>query len=350
VAREAGRVFLHVGLPKTGTTFLQGVLSSSRKTLKDHDVRYPSPSPAHFWAAQDLTEHLFMGQENRKVPGSWAALARQARRGTETAIISHELFTLATSEQMRRAATDLQPAELHVIVTVRDFERQVPAVWQERRKNGGRVSFEKHSNQAIEHPAERPAESNGFWRQQDAVGILGRWAEVVPREHIHVITLPQPGGPRDALWRRFAQVVGFDPDIVDLQSVQTTGNVSLRPPQARLLRRINTRVHDTLPTNVYRTVVKRYLTEAVSLHRGQQKLYGYNPEQREQVRRWSDELINALTTQGYDVVGQVDDLVSTQPLATAEQRDFDDVPPEDEAAAAVAATSALVQWISEARG
>jgi hypothetical protein len=326
------------------------VLSTSRKTLKDHGVRYPGSSAAHFWAAQDLTEHLFLGQENPKVPGSWSTLARQARRGTGTAIISHELFTLVTSAQAQRAVRDLEPAELHIIVTVRDFERQVPAVWQERLKNGGRVSFEKHFAQAVEHAAARPAESNGFWRQQDAVGILARWAEVVPREHIHVITLPQPGGPRDALWRRFAQVVGFDPDVVDLESVQTTGNVSLRPPQARLLRRINTRVHETLPANVYRTVVKRHLSEAVSLDRGHQTLYGYNDEQREQVRRWSAELADAVAREGYDVVGDLADLVSTQQVAANGRHDFDDVPSEDEAAAAVAATSALVHWIAEAHG
>ena len=98
MARGAGQVFLHVGVPKTGTTFLQGVMASSRKTLKEHGVMYPGPNAGHFWAAQDLTEHLFLGRENPMVPGSWAKVVRQARRWPDTTVISLELVTLATPE------------------------------------------------------------------------------------------------------------------------------------------------------------------------------------------------------------------------------------------------------------
>lgn len=344
MARGAGRVFLHVGLPKTGTTFLQGVLWASRNTLSEQGVLYPGPASAHFWAAQDLTEHLFLGRENRLVRGAWSRLARKARRGSGTAVLSHELFTLATVEHVRRAVADLEPAELHVVLTVRDFERQLPAVWQERLKNGGRISFERHFAQAVENDATRADEPRGFWRQQDAVGILRRWAEVVPRDRIHVITLPQPGAPRDTLWRRFAEVVGFDPDRVDLAAVQTRGNVSLRPPQARLLRRINTRLQDSLPHTVYRSVVKRYLSESVSDGLGFSTTYGFNDHQRSAARRWSDELRDELETGGYDVVGDTSELVALQEPAPG-RHDFDDVPADEEAAAAVAATAALVRWL-----
>lgn len=346
MARGAGCVFLHVGLPKTGTTFLQGVLWASRKTLSEHGVLYPGPASAHFWAAQDLTEHLFLGRENRLVRGAWPRLARQARRRSGTTVLSHELFTMATADHVRRAVTDLEPAELHVVLTVRDFERQLPAVWQERLKNGGRISFERHFAQAVENDASRGREPRGFWRQQDAVGILRRWAEVVPRDRIHVITLPQPGAPRDTLWRRFASVVGFDADLVDLDAVPTRGNVSLRPPQARLLRRINTRLQDSLPHTVYRSVVKRYLSESSGPGLGVSTTYGLGDGQRSVARRWSAELRGELETGGYDVVGDPSELVAPDD-GTAGRHDLDDVPADEEAAAAVAATAALVRWMAD---
>ncbi|HEX5018332.1 MAG TPA: hypothetical protein VFX15_12195 [Actinomycetes bacterium] len=347
MARGAGQVFLHVGVPKTGTTFLQGVMAASRKTLKEHGVLYPGPNAGHFWAAQDLTEHLFLGRENPKVPGSWAKVVRQARRWPDTTVISHELFTLATPEQVRRAASDLSQRELHVVLTVRDFDRQLPAVWQERLKNGGRVSFATHFTQALEHDAARPAESLGFWRQQDAVGILRRWSEVLPPERIHVITIPQPGAPRDTLWRRFAQVVGFDADLVDLATVKTARNVSLGPPQARLLRRINTRLRDSLPPGVYRSVIKRYLSEADAGMSGS-AAYGLTSSQRETTRRWSQELRDAVISGGYDIVGDPDELVPDPPETEA-TLSFDDVPAADEAKAVVSSAAALVRYAPDAR-
>ena len=347
MARGPRRVFLHVGLPKTGTTFIQGVLSASRKGLQDEGVQFQWPTAAHFWAAQDLTEQLFLGQENPRVPGSWGRLARKARRYRSTSVVSHELFTLATVEQVRRAVADLAPAELHVVLTVRDFERQLPAVWQERLKNGGRISFDHHFEQANENEATRRGEPTGFWRQQDAVGILHRWAEVVPHDRIHVITIPQPGAPRDTLWRRFAGVVGFNPDLVDLTTVQAKGNVSLRPPQARLLRRINTRLQDSLPPGVYRSVVKGYLTESASTAPATSTSYGLSEDQRATARQWSDELREDLVRGGYDVVGDPAELVAVSADPPEGHRDFDEVPADEEAAAAVASAAALVRWMAE---
>lgn len=346
MARGAGRVYLHVGVPKTGTTFLQGVLWASRTTLSENGILYPGPASAHFWAAQDLTEHLFMGRENRKVPGAWAKLARQARRWSGSAVLSHELFTLATGAHMRRAVADLEPAELHVVLTVRDFERQLPAVWQERLKNGGRLSFARHFAQTVEKDASRVSEPSGFWRQQDAVRILTQWAEVVPSHRIHVITIPQPGAPRDTLWRRFSEVVGFDADLVDLETVQSRGNVSLRPPQARLLRRINTELQGELSPAVYRSVVKRYLSESVTGQGGTSTTYGFSGEQRSLARGWSDELRSLLETGGFDVVGSPSELISAE-TSVGRQHDLDDVPADEEARAAVAAAAALVRWSAD---
>ena len=347
MARGSQRVFLHIGLPKTGTTFIQSVLSASRKDLRDQGVLFPWPTGSHFWAAQDLTEHLFMGQENPRVAGSWSRLARKVRRGPAASVVSHELFTLATAQQVQRAASDVAPAELHVILTVRDFERQLPAVWQERLKNGGRISFDRHFEQAVEKEATRQGEPAGFWRQQDAVGILRRWAQTVPRDRIHVITIPQPGAPGDTLWRRFAGVVGFDPDVIDLTTVQATGNVSLRPPQAKLLRRINTRLQDSLPPAVYRSVVKGYLTESASTTPIASATYGLTPDQRRTARRWSEELREEIASGGYMVVGDPAELVAVAPAGGVGDLGFDEVPANEESAAAVASAAALVQWMAQ---
>jgi hypothetical protein len=186
----------------------------------------------------------------------------------------------------------------------------------------------------------------GFWRQQDAATIAARWAAVVPASRIHIITVPQAGAPKDLLWRRFCQVIGVDPAIIDLSGVPTSGNVSLRPPQARLLRRVNQRLKGTLTPSVYRTVVKRYLSESATASATTTSVYGLSEEQRAMAARWSDDLRTAVAAGGYTVIGDLDELTAPPAVEEASVRPFDEVPDSEEAEATVMATAALVRWMA----
>ena len=44
--RMSPTVYLHIGAPKTGTTYLQDRLSLNASLLADHDVHFPSGSPS----------------------------------------------------------------------------------------------------------------------------------------------------------------------------------------------------------------------------------------------------------------------------------------------------------------
>lgn len=335
------KVFIHVGVPKTGTTFLQGILHANRETLKQQGIRYPGKGKAHFVAAQDLTEHLFLGIENPRVAGAWSKLMREVRKRPGDVVISHELLTMAKPAHIERAVADLQPAEIHVILTVRDFERQLPAVWQERLKNGGIVSFARHFEQAVRDSAAPADEPAGFWRQQDAGAILQRWADVLPPSRIHVITVPPKGASPELLWRRFAHVVGIEPSSCTFP--ESEANTSLSPAQARFLRRINKSLGKTLPRQVYVSVVKRQLSQRVAAD-GSARNAGLTSEQRGQAQAWSAALATSIETESYDVVGDLADLVA--PPSTAAPTSYDDVSSSAEALIAVEVTAALVGMLS----
>ena len=99
----ARRVFLHVGAPKTGTTFLQDTLAANRAGLADAGLTYPDTrSGSHFEAAIDLIEHPWGGALDR-ARGSWDQVASSAMRSRGDAIVSHEVLASASSEQVRRA-------------------------------------------------------------------------------------------------------------------------------------------------------------------------------------------------------------------------------------------------------
>ena len=136
-ARERPRVILHIGEPKTGTTFLQQVMWRNRATLAGHGVVLPGHHPQdHFRASQDLREiEKLPSDPAGSWTGEWEILASEARQAQRVAVISHELFSAADVRQAERAVQALRPAEVHVVITVRDIASLLPAEWQETVKH-----------------------------------------------------------------------------------------------------------------------------------------------------------------------------------------------------------------------
>lgn len=122
------RVFLHVGAPKSGTTYLQSRLHANRHALRRHGVLYPSgwlgEPRLHYWAALDVTGTCH-GVDPRRVHGAWDRLVARVRRARDDVVVSHELLARARPEQAARVLADLAAtgAEVHVVLTVREGSR-----------------------------------------------------------------------------------------------------------------------------------------------------------------------------------------------------------------------------------
>ena len=160
------RVLLHVGCPKTGTSYLQDVLFRNREVLREHDILYPAHRfDAHFLAALDLMTLPWGGLETEAV-GAWDALAAQVRDWHGTAIISHEIFARATPAQVARALDSLGDADVHLVLSVRDLVRQVPAEWQENVKHRSHITDARFLR-TIRDPARESRIGSWFWAVQE---------------------------------------------------------------------------------------------------------------------------------------------------------------------------------------
>ena len=151
---------LHVGTPKTGTTYLQDVLWRNRALLRERDVLVPGDVPdAAFLAALDLTHSGWGGEPHPRSPGRWHALVEETRPYPGSVVISHEMFSGATAEHARTVVEAFSPAPVEIVITARDLMRQVPAEWQENIKHGRVKTFEEFwqllSDPAREHEAAR---------------------------------------------------------------------------------------------------------------------------------------------------------------------------------------------------
>ena len=91
------KVLLHVGTPKTGTSYLQDVLFRNRETLAAAGITYPATRfDSHFLAALDLMKLPWGGLQAEAI-GAWDELAAQVREAPGTSIISHEILATASA-------------------------------------------------------------------------------------------------------------------------------------------------------------------------------------------------------------------------------------------------------------
>ena len=127
----ADRVILHVGAPKTGTSYLQDRLFHNPEVLATQGILYPADrADAQFLAALDLMRLPWGGLE-REAHGAWERLATEVRDWPGTALISHEILATASRAAVARALSSLghPDVEVHVVLSVRDLVRQIPAEW-----------------------------------------------------------------------------------------------------------------------------------------------------------------------------------------------------------------------------
>jgi hypothetical protein len=298
-------IYLHIGPPKTGTTYLQEVLWRNRESLAESDLTYPGTSRVdHFHAALDLRGIAFGGYENPQTVGAWDRLAARAQAArTSQVVISHELLAGADEAQIQRVAEGFPGSQVHVVYCARDLARQLPALWQESLKNRHTRTYGRFLRRALAED-DRPAA--GPLRVQDAVGTLDRWSSWVPRDRIHVVTVPPAGAAADTLWRRFCHVLGISPDGFDLQVGRA--NQSLGAVDAEMLRQLNGRFPPELPWPAYERIVKARFTRRADAGSPGERLR-VPLKYRDAVLIRAETARSGLAAAGYEVVGDLDDLI-----------------------------------------
>jgi hypothetical protein len=262
--RVRARVVLHVGLPKTGTTYLQALLADHRDVLRSQGVLYPFLRPGGmFHAAVEVRgSHEKFGLDPDLVQGSWAALCERARQHDGVSVISHEVLGGATEAEIAAALALLDGLEVHVVVTARDLARQATAHWQEEVKLGDPRSFADFEREQFR--ADRPDDRPHFWHAQDYAAALARWSTAVGPERAHLVVCPRAGAPAGELWRRFAAAAGIAPAVVDGSQVPPSqANASLGRVEIAVLRAVNAELDGALPQPGYSRVVKRQLAEGL---------------------------------------------------------------------------------------
>ncbi|MGK5685093.1 hypothetical protein [Actinoplanes sp. URMC 104] len=307
----AKRVFLHIGAPKTGSTFVQNVLWHNLQSLKDAGILLPGKFASHDEAMADLR-----GLSWHASPAwSWERMVTAAAAWPGDVVITNEGLGAATAAQAARAVRSMSPAEVHVIVAARDLWRTFPSMWQQSIRARGVWSFEDFLG------AVQQGRFDDFWEHHTANRMLRRWGDLVPAERRHLITVPGPGAPRETLWRRFAEVIGIPDGVCDLD-VPGGANTSLGAAEVEVLRRVNRALGERYPHRApYQRVVQRHLVDAVLKQRTNELRFGIGPDRAEWVLDMAEKQIKELDEYPCDVVGDLAELrpVDVEPQATPDQ-------------------------------
>ncbi len=311
------RIFLHVGTPKTGTTYLQSRLWVNQQTLSEHGLLLPLGSVRdHFYlstvarqAKQTMAAMPHAGHT------AWPRLVEQLSGWQADVLISHELFAATPRRRVRWVVDELAALcdEVHVVVTARDFARQVPAEWQQSVKHGRTHGFGEYCETLqAEDPdrageGKRPRESPLFWQVQDLPRLLEDWSAVLPAGRVHLVTVPPRPAPAEVLFDRFATVLGIDPTVLD--RTVTMANESLGIDEVEALRRVNALIPPVLPRSRVQLLIKQVLAEGVLAPRpGTRRfippahLHGWMVER-------GSTMVEQLARRSFAVTGELDDLV-----------------------------------------
>jgi hypothetical protein len=304
-------VYVHVGAPKTGTTYLQSVLWANRDLLAERGVLVPGGRRfAAFHAAQAIREVPWLADMPEGKRGVWDDMQRRIADWQGSAVLSHEFLGSATRTQARAALAALSPAQVHVVLTARDYTAVLPAFWQESVKMGARRRLDPYAASVLD------GSKRGPWSllSLDLLDVLDRWGDQLPAEQVHLVTVPPPGSPPGLLWRRFAQACQIDTQGLALPPAAE--NTSLTAVDIELIRQVAAHLPPSLQTKVRRHEwLRGVLAQQVLAGRPGQRAT-LSPTRAAQVREWSLRTIEEVRRRGYDVVGDLADLTCA-PLPSA---------------------------------
>lgn len=320
----AERVVLHVGLMKSGTTFVQGRLEANRDALAARGVLFPGPT----WARQTRAVQDLIGSRHAQ-EGDWAALVDEVAAWPGTAVVSMEYLGPVVPARIERVVADLAGTPVDVVVTVRDLGRAVPAMWQETLKNRRSWGWEEYLA-AVQDPTSEAGRK--FWRQQDAARVVQRWVAGVGAEHVAVVSVPPAGAPGELLWERFLEAAGLS-SLADVAwDPAPRANESLGLTSALLMARLNRHVED-LDTATYNKQVKAFAKLGLVQRRAEEPAIGFTVPDWLHTR--AEEVSAAVLATGARVVGDLEDL-QPRDVPGAEAGSVDAAAERDAAVAALA--------------
>jgi hypothetical protein len=157
---------------------------------------------------------------------------------------------------------------------------------------------------------------------------------------VHLVTVPQPGAPRDELWQRYCRAFGIESDWAPDEAGRE--NVSIGAAETALLRKLNRRLRQAgLPAEDYRRLVRQLMVHETLAHRQNMTKALIPPASLPWANEVTDEWVEWVEGAGIDVIGDLKDLRPAAPLEPDEWENPDSPPRQEMVDAALDALVAM---------
>ena len=327
-----GKVFLHIGLPKTGTTYLQKALWLNKEALGKAGLLLPGRHQRrHLLASLDIVGDPELGSRPGNTESPWDDLVEESLAWPGDVLITHEFFGSASSTQVRRVVDGFPHSEVHVVVTARAMLDLGISRWQEWVRNGGRRPIDEYPTRKRYDPADEWG-----WGSFDLADVLARWGSVVPHERIHVLPMTPGGSDPTELLRRLLSVLGYDGVAVEMP--QEKANTSLGIVETELLRRVNPLLTGFTTATDRGLWIRGFLAGPQIMATTGEK-FRPNAETIEELTTRGERALTMLRTGEYDVVG---DLALLESEDVSERRHPSEVSDAEQLDSAVRVIAALM--------
>jgi hypothetical protein len=323
------RVHLHVGLQKSGTTYLQHAWAARLPELAAAGRRYPvdpagrNEVPNHQMAFYGLVPDEFgwLSERGTDYGSSWRWLEGEVAGATTPLLLSAEALSTVRASA---AATVVEAVggDVEVVVTARRLDKLLASSWQQSVRNGRGTGFEDYLRTVRDHRDQLLADTaddqpNLSWRSFSVGALARRWATVPGVSRVVVVV--NSGRPAELLWHRTLEAIGLAPDAiapVDVGDDQT--NEGLRWAEADILAALNRAL--TGPdwdarqaAAVRQAVIRNGFGESTT--RGPSVTLP--PRWQDEVAEWAKEEVRDVEASGAHVVGPVSDLLATPEAPTS---------------------------------
>ncbi len=306
-----GAILLHIGPPKTGTTAVQGAFHAGRDAAERQGVHYAGSRRHSIAAVQAVLGKRGFRTEGVPPLALWNRLLAEIRRSDASHIVlSSEFFADAPPDRIRAVVADLDPARVHVVVTMRPLARIIPSQWQQYVQSGIRAAYEPWLDAILNKPPGTVSPS--FWHRHRDDQLIARWAEVVGPDRITAIAIDETD--REMVLRVFEQLVGLRDGTLKLH--HDVANRSLTMPEIEAVRALN--------TAFYGAGLKRTLHSAIVNFGATEYLKGAPPEPdaaRVELPAWAAartteiarEIVDGVAASGVTVIGDLERLAVVVP-------------------------------------
>ncbi|HET7303506.1 MAG TPA: hypothetical protein VFJ12_03015 [Segeticoccus sp.] len=299
----AQRICVHIGAPKSGTTYLQTILAGNKKRLRDAGVLLPNRKSGDF-------ENVASWVRGAASPRVWDRMSRDIRAFDGTVLLTSEWFCMAEPDHVARFVDALGTDQVDVVYTARSFMSSVPAAWQQLLKSGHASSLEEFVASMDRHP-EQEGRRRWGWNTLDPAVVLPHWRDAVPPSRIHLVTVPTPGADPTLLWNRFATACGFSPEGCQLDLA--VPNQSISAEVARLLQLIGPQLREAVRADrdgwrVQKRWIRRYFSEQVLLPQGGHPI-AVGDHELHLLRQRAEQTVAFLRESDYHVIGDPEELL-----------------------------------------